>query len=200
MIYWSINAAKKSKLFNRVIVSTDSEQIAKISNKYGAETPFLRSKKLANDFTGTVKVVSHTVKWLDKQYQKPKAICCIYACAPFIRSNDIRIAYDKLKKGKWNYIFSATITQQVFRSFSFSKQKGIKMIFGKNYNKRSQDFKRVAYDAGQFYWGKIGAWRKEKKIFHKNSSVIFIPSWRSIDINTKDDWKLAIKLQNTRND
>ena len=68
------------------------------------------------------------------------------------------------------------------------------MIFKSNYNKRSQDLKKVAYDAGQFYWGKLETWRKEKKIFHKNSSVIFIPSWRSIDINTKDDWKLATKL------
>ena len=59
MIYWPIAAAKKSKFFDRIIVSTDSKQIARISKKYGAEIPFLRSKKLSNDFTGTTKVVSH---------------------------------------------------------------------------------------------------------------------------------------------
>ena len=194
MIYWSIAAAKKTKLFNRIIVSTDSGKIAKVSNKYGAETPFLRSKKLADDFTGTEKVVSEAIKWFDKQNQKPKSICCIYACAPFIHASDIKTAYNKFKKGKWNYVFPATLTQQVLRSFSFDKKGGTKMIFKSNYNKRSQDLKKVAYDAGQFYWGKLETWRKEKKIFHKNSSVIFIPSWRSIDINTKDDWKLATKL------
>ena len=200
MIYWPIAAAKKSKFFDRIIVSTDSKQIARISKKYGAEIPFLRSKKLANDFTGTTKVVSHLVNWLNKKYQKPKTICCIYACAPFLQSKDIRLAYNKFKKGNWDYIFAATIfNQQVLRSFSFNKKGGINMIFKNNYNKRTQDLKKVAYDAGQFYWGKAETWRKEKKIFHKNSSVIFIPSWRSIDINTKDDWKLAIKLQKSRN-
>ena len=98
MIYWSIIAARKTKLFDRVIVSTDSRRIAKISNKYGAETPFIRSKKLADDFTGTVEVISHAIKWLNKQDQEPKVVCCIYACAPFIRSSDIKIAFNKFKK------------------------------------------------------------------------------------------------------
>ena len=192
MIYWPIAAAKKSKFFDRIIVSTDSKQIARISKKYGAEIPFLRSKKLANDFTGTTKVVSHLVNWLNKKYQKPKSICCIYACAPFIQSKDIRLAYNKFKKGNWDYIFTATIfNQQVLRSFSFNKKGGINMIFKNNYNKRTQDLKISYHDVGQFYWGKIEAWLKQKPVFSKTSAIVDIPRWRAHDIDTIEDWKYA---------
>ena len=69
------------------------------------------------------------------------------------------------------------------------------MLFKKNYNKRTQDLKKnIAYDAGQFYWAKDNTWEKCKKIFSLSSSVILIPNWRSIDINTKYDWKFALKL------
>ena len=57
LIYYSIKAAKKSNLFKRIIVSTDSEKIANIAVKFGAEVPFLRSKKLSNDFVTTTDVI-----------------------------------------------------------------------------------------------------------------------------------------------
>jgi len=196
MIYWPITAVKKSKIFDHIIVSTDSERIAKIAKNFGAEVPFLRNKKLSNDFTGTTKVISNIAKWLNKKYQKPKAICCVYACAPFIKSNDINDAYKKLKTGKWDYVFSASLfNQQILRSFGFNKKGGVNMLFKKNYNKRGQDLKKnIAYDAGQFYWAKNNTWEKCKKIFSLKSSVILIPYWRSIDINTMHDWRLALKL------
>ena len=196
MIYWPITAAKKSKIFDNIIVSTDSKKIAKIAEKYGAEVPFLRNKNLSNDFTGTTKVVSNMVRWLNKKYQKPKTICCVYACAPFIKSDDINDAYKKLKAGNWDYVFSASLfNQEVLRSFSFNKKGGVNTLFKNNYNKRTQDLKKnIAYDAGQFYWAKDNTWEKCKKIFSLSSSVILIPNWRSIDINTEYDWKFALKL------
>ena len=64
MIYWSIRAAKKTKLFDKIIVSTDNKKIAKIAKKYKAEVPFLRPAKISGDKTPVSKAVTHTLMWL----------------------------------------------------------------------------------------------------------------------------------------
>lgn len=62
LIYYSIKAAQKSKLFKDIFVSTDCKKIAKIAQKYGAKVPFLRPKKLSDDFTSTQSVIRHFLK------------------------------------------------------------------------------------------------------------------------------------------
>ena len=70
LIAYTINAAKRSKLIDRIIVSTDSPEIAEISNRYGAETPFLRPADLSSDFSTSDDVILHTLKWLKDIEQK----------------------------------------------------------------------------------------------------------------------------------
>ena len=66
IISYSIKAAKKSKIFDRIIVSTDSKKIARISKMYGAEIPFVRPKELSDDFTGSNDVIKHAINFLRK--------------------------------------------------------------------------------------------------------------------------------------
>jgi len=70
IIYWSIKTAKKSKIFDKIIVSTDDKKILKVSKKFGAEVPFLRPKKLSDNKTGIIKVIQHAIKELDKKKNK----------------------------------------------------------------------------------------------------------------------------------
>ena len=63
IIAWSIDAAIKTNLFDKVIVSTDDEEIADVSRLYGATVPFLRPSELSDDFTGTNAVVKHAIEW-----------------------------------------------------------------------------------------------------------------------------------------
>ena len=188
----AIKAAKKTKLFDRIIVSTDDHKIASISKKYNAEIPFIRPSKLADDKTIVSKVVAHAIKWLHSKNQYPKAVCCIFPTAVFVKDKDIIKAYKIFKTGKWNFVFSATTFAHTFeRSFYKKKNNGVKMLFPKRYKKRTQDFKKMYYDTGQFYWGKTEAWLKNKPIFDKSSTIINIPAWRAHDIDTLDDWKRA---------
>ena len=64
VIYYPIRACNKSKIFEKIIVSTESKKIADISKKFKAETPFIRSKKLSDDKTGTLRVVRDAIKKL----------------------------------------------------------------------------------------------------------------------------------------
>jgi len=188
----TIRKLKESKIFDKIIVSTDSKKIASVSKKYGAETPFKRPKFLSNDYASGTSVISHSVKFLIKEGYQFDYVCCIYAPNPFLQISDLKKGFKKIKSKKFNYVFSATPYRfPFFRSFIFSRKKGVKMLFKKNINKRSQDLKEIMCDAAQFYWGHKKAWLQEKKIFTKSSDIIVVPAWRYHDLNTLDDWKYA---------
>jgi len=169
MIAYSIIAAKKSKLFDKIYISTDSRKIKKISEKYGGIVPFLREKKLSDDFTGTHQVVKN---FLEKAKIKNEFICCIYPTAPLMRFWDLVRGFNKLLKNKNSYIYSANIIK-------------------KNY-------KQKFVDSGQFYWGTLQTWINKKNILQKQSIKIKIPIKYSQDLNNYEDLKILInkKLKN----
>ena len=108
MISHSIETAKKSGLFDDIIVSTDSNEIAEVSITYGANVPFWRPEELADDFAMTWDVMAHAVNWLRENLEELLVVCCIYATAPFIQKDDLIKSYDIFKANKWNFVFSAT--------------------------------------------------------------------------------------------
>jgi pseudaminic acid cytidylyltransferase len=195
MIAWSIAAAKTSGLFDRIIVSTDDTEIAEVSRAHGAEVPFMRPAELADDYTGTPKVIAHAIDWLREQGHQPSEVCCIYATAPFIQVEDLKQGLVKLESGAWQYVFSATTFGfPIFRSFEQMAGGGLKMFFPEFYSKRSQDLPEASHDAGQFYWASADTWTSGKRIFDELSSIVLLPRWRVQDIDTLEDWERAEKL------
>lgn len=189
MIAHSISAALQSGLFERVIISTDDEEIAEVARTYGAEAPFLRPTELADDHTGTTEVIAHSVEYLRSQGANLSAVCCIYATAPFIRKEDLERGLAILEAGSWQYVFSATTFPfPIFRSFQKNHGGGLQMFFPEHFNTRSQDLPEALHDAGQFYWGRPQAWLDKVRIFDVNSTVVTIPRWRVQDIDTEEDW------------
>lgn len=192
MIAWSIEVAKASQLFDRIIVSTDDSEIAEIAKAWGAEVPFLRPAKLSDDHATTTEVIAHAIKWLHEHGSKPSAVCCIYATAPFVRAGDIRTALAKLEEGDWQYVFSATtFGYPIFRAIEQQADGKLRMFFPEYFLTRSQDIPEAIHDAGQFYWGLPDAWLENKKIFDQWSSVVMLPQWRVQDIDTPADWERA---------
>ena len=89
MIAYSIEAAQKSGCFDRIIVSTDDQEIADTALKYGAEVPFLRPADIADDYATTMDVMEHAIQYLAKENISPEFVCCIYATAPYILADDL---------------------------------------------------------------------------------------------------------------
>ena len=188
----TIEKLKKSRIFDRIIVSTDSKKIASISKRCGAEVPFRRPKFLSDDYTSGASVIAHSVKFLIKEGYQFDYVCCVYPPNPFLEISDLKKGFKKIKSKKFNYVFSATLYRfPFFRSFTFSRSKGIKVLFKNKINHRSQDLKQIICDAAHFYWGRKEAWLQEKKLFTKGSDIVMIPEWRYHDIDTLDDWKHA---------
>lgn len=192
MIAYSINCALQSGLFERVIVSTDDEEIAVVAKKFGAEVPFVRPPSLSDDYTGTTEVIAHAIEFLQNQGETLSAVCCIYATAPFVQAEDIRQGWEALDSGDWDYAFTVTdFAAPIFRSFKQTAEGGLEMFFPEYFATRSQDLPVALHDAGQFYWGRPAAWLEGRRIFDRRSKPVMIPRWRVQDIDTPEDWVRA---------
>ncbi len=197
MISWSIDAARKSDCFDRVIVSTDDEDIAAVARQYGAETPFARPKELSGDHTPTIPVISHAIAWLQAHDVAPDFVCCIYATAPFLSPDDLRAGVALLEEKNLDYVFSGTwFNFPIQRALKMDLDGRVSMFHPEHFNTRSQDLEEAFHDAGQFYWGRVNAWTEGLPIFSANSAIIQLPSWRVQDIDTEEDWLRAEKLFN----
>lgn len=195
MIGYSIECALQSKLFDRVIVSTDDPAIARIALGFGAEVPFSRPDEISDDHSDTAAVVAHAVDFLQSEGTLPTAVCCIYATAPFIRREDLQQGLQILERGDWQFVFSATdFPSPVYRAFRENSDGGLEMLFPEYFRTRSQDLPEVLHDAGQFYWGRSRAWLGRTMIFGETSTVVRIPRWRVQDIDTEEDWASASEI------
>ncbi len=191
IIAYSIEKAIESKLFDKVVVSTDSEEIAKVAEDFGAEIPFLRPIELADDFTGINSVISHTLNILDTDGYN--FACCIFATSPLLVIEDLKESYDLILQNDYKFVFSATeFPHPIERGFRKKDSgKGLEMLFPDQYMTRSQDLSEWMHDAGQFYWGDISSWLEEAMNFNENSFAYKLPRWRVQDIDSLDDWKRA---------
>jgi pseudaminic acid cytidylyltransferase len=188
-----IKILKATKIFSRIIVSTDSKKIADIAKKYGAEVPFLRSKKLANDFTPIYKVLIDCVKKI-KTEENPYHFC-VYPTSIFVKKGNLKKAFSKIKKTKSKAIITIKkYNSPPLRSLKIKKNK-IYYNFPKYEIARSQDLDDFYYDTGSFYIYETKALLKLKKKqqFPKKTTYLILDK-TEIDINTEDEFRLAKKL------
>jgi len=195
MIAYSIEAAKASGCFDKIIVSTDDQEIADVAKQYGAEVPFIRPNDIADDYATTMDVMQHAIKWCLAEQWQVVNVCCIYATAPFILASDITNGYEKLTNTNAEYAFSATTFPfPIQRAITVGEDAGVSMLEPKHANTRSQDLVEAYHDAGQFYWGKSTAFLSGKAIFAPHSRAVILPRKRVQDIDTPEDWELAEML------
>lgn len=197
MIAWSIEAAINSKLFEKIVVSTDDSEIAEIARRYGAVVPFVRPSGLADDITPTVPVVAHALSELAELGIFATFVCCIYPCAPFVRTSDLIDSLDLLRVSEANFVYPIAEYLHPVQRALVRGQNGVMQFLHPKYEMtRTQDIQKAFHDAGQFYWGRSESWILQKKM-HSEGIGFEIPSWRVVDIDTADDWiraELLFKL------
>ena len=189
IIAYSIKAALNSKLFDEVMVSTDSEEIASVAKQYGASVPFMRSEQNSNDYATTAEVLLEVVQEYKRIGQEYEHICCVYPTAPFVTSEKLRTAFEQLT--------TADAVIPVVK-YSFPPQRAFILRNGKlcfQYPEceriRSQDLEPIYHDCGQFYVIKTEALLQYHSLLVPNT-VPFITSDEEVqDIDTISDWKIA---------
>lgn len=197
IIAWTINAAKKSDLFDHILVSTDSDQIAAIAEKFGAEVPFIRPAALSDDLAGTVPVMTHAVDFCQKNGWYADYFCCLYPCAPFIQVEDLIKALHIAIINSSDFVYPVTeYPHPAQRAMRMLKNGKMEFFNAECEMKRTQDLERSYHDAGQFYWGKSQAWLDGLRM-HTDGLGMAIPHWRVVDIDNGDDWQRAEMIHKT---
>ena len=195
LISYSIKTAFKSNLFDKIIVTTDSQKIADVAKKFGAEIPFMRPKNISDDFTATAPVIYHALNWLKVNNYRVNYACCIYATCPLLEKKYLKKGYDLIKKTKAKSVFSVTTFEfPIYRGLKVDKNGLVSMLWPENKNVRSQDLPEVYHDAGQFYWLENEEFMLKSEIYTDKSRVVVIPRELVQDIDTLEDWKIASSL------
>lgn len=192
MIAWPLRAARASGCFDRIIVSTDDNEIAQVAREQGAEVPFVRPPELSDDSCGTIPVIAHAVQWLTGQGDAVEEVCCIYATAPFLQAEDLCRGLAALQNSGVDYAFSVTsYAFPIQRAFRIEPSQRLTMFQPEHEQTRSQDLEEAWHDAGQFYWGRADAWVGNAPLFGPNSAPVILPRHRVQDIDTPEDWDRA---------
>jgi len=191
IIKYSIDAALQSKCFEEVMVSTDSQKIAKIARSFGAKVPFLRSIKNSNDYATTAGVIKEVLFEYKKRGKEFTYFCCIYPAAPFITPQKIRLAFKKMIDNKANAVVPVV-------RFSYPIQRALKIennqlswVYPENKKIRSQDLSPLYHDCGQFYLAITKTFIKQGTIMGNRAIPMEIPESEVQDIDNEEDWKLA---------
>lgn len=191
IIAYSIRAALDSGIFDEVMVSTDSEEIAEIARAYGAKVPFMRSAKTSDDFATTADVLMEVLERYQEMDRTFDVMSCIYPTAPFVTPQKLQSAYDTLKKEQ------AVMAMPVV-AFSYPPQRSyvlngnmLEMKWKENYNKRSQDLEKMYHDAGQFYMYQVESYVRLKGQIDQSIVPVIVDEMEVQDIDNETDWKLA---------
>ena len=116
IISWVIQAAIDSNMFDEIIVSTDDEEIAEISENCGAKIPFIRPSNLSDDYVGLIDVIVHSINKLNNNKSDQDLFCCLLPTSIFFTKEDLITGYNKVKHEKWKFSFSVSEFQSsIFR-------------------------------------------------------------------------------------
>lgn len=200
IIAYSIKAALDSNVFDEVMVSTDSKEIADIAIAYGAKVPFFRSEATSGDTATTSDVLKEVIATYKQNGQEFEYMACIYPTAPFVTAKKLKDAYSLLKEHK----ASQTMTVVKYstppqRALSINNDNCLKYEHEEYRNTRSQDLKPLYYDAGQFYMYNIAKFIEENGQIQNGIMPIIVSELEVQDIDNEEDWKMAeIKYNNMK--
>lgn len=191
ILSYSIEAAKQSGLYDEIMVSTDSDEIADLARKFGAKVPFLRSQQNSDDFASLTDVVLEVLKDYYFFGSEFDLVSCILPTAPFLKVESLVYANRLLEEEGFDSVFPVIrYSTPILRSFK-TEGKQIKMNWPEHRYTRSQDLPPAFFDAGQFYSMNSKSFLKNEMIFAENSGYIELEDWEAQDIDTEEDWQIA---------
>ena len=195
LIAWTIEEVKKSKYIDRIIVSTDSQEIANVSIKYDAEAPFIRPKELAADETPSSDVVLHAIDWLDRnQNQKFEILILLQPTSPFRNSSQIDAALEEFISNANNKclvsvkeVEESPYWMKIIDDDNFLKN----FTLQQNKFTRRQDLPKVFILNGAIYIMRTTDFISYESFDVDNTIPFVMDKKTSIDIDNEEDFVLA---------
>lgn len=192
MLAWPILAAREANIFDRIVVSTDSPEIASVAKEWGAEVPFMRPSELSDDYTATAPVFLHALEMLAASGAPAEYACCIYPTAPFLLPEYLIEGLRQMRDNNAPAAVSVTTFDfPILRGFKELADGSLAFNWPDFELTRSQDLPEFYHDAGQFYWVNIARFREEKRLIMPGTRPVKLPRKRVQDLDTPEDWDAA---------
>ena len=189
LIEYTLDALKKSKLFSKIHISTDSEKIAKVISKNSVKIDFFRPKNISGDRTNIDKVLKYVIERYKKLDLIFDEVWLVYATNPFIKKKFLRDAYRIYKKNKKNFsVMSVTkFNKPIEWALKINHKKILKPCFKKLISTKAKKLDDKYYEAGMFVIYQKNFLNKK----NLNYIPYILPIAETIDIDDIDDFKLA---------
>ena len=193
IIAYTIEAAIQSDLFECVVVSTDSQEIADVALRFGAEVPFLRDVSLSDDYTPVSDATIDALKRLDPGVNKFDFVAQLMPNCPLRTANDIIDSYRQ-------FVGSSVGSQISVMRYGFQnpwwamrrrENYELEPVFKEFITARSQDLPELFCPTGAVWWARAEVLRREGTYHVVNRTGWEIPWERGVDIDTEDDWGIA---------
>jgi CMP-N-acetylneuraminic acid synthetase len=192
LIYYSIHESLESNIIQEVMVNTDSEKIASISKKYGANIPFLRSKELATDEASSVDVIEDTLNYYEQRNISFDYFILLQPTSPLRTREDIIRAFEILEQKNAKSIVSVCEAEHSpLLMNKMDNDLSMKDFLKKENDKRRQDFDKYYRLNGAIYISEVKNFLETKNFYGEGSYAYIMPNNRSVDIDNEIDLKLA---------
>lgn len=199
LIVWTIEAALQSQWLDKVIVSTDSEEIASIARKAGAEVPFLRPEYLAHDAAKGIDVVLHAIRWFEAQNEQYDLLLLLQPTSPLRTVQDIENAIRLLFEKKAKAIVSVCENEHPpYWSNTLPPDHSMKNFIDFKAIKNRQELPTFYRLNGAIYLSEIDYLKANNGFWGEQTYAYIMPKERSVDIDSLLDFKLAELLLKER--
>lgn len=188
LLYYPIDIAKKSKLFDRIILDTDSEKIAKIGKRFGAEVPYSRPKTLATDKSSVIDAVLLLLKRLKADGYEPDIISLLQTTSPLREVEDILDCYKLLQKPRVDSV--VTVCESHPRFYHLERDGRLVLVNKETENiiNRQQVSMGYVLNGCIVYMIKTKAFLQKKLFIFDGTYAVVCPKWRSVDLDNIEDW------------
>lgn len=194
LIAYSIEAALESALFDRVVVSTDSEEIAAVAQSSGAEVPFLRSAEISDDVTPISAVTADALERLDPDGMRYRFVAQLMANCPLRDAEDLVASFKQFSETAADSQISVVRYGWQNPWWAMRRDAGsfaLDPLFPREMSARSQDLPELFCPTGAIWWGKTKVIR-EQRTFHIPGRTGWEMSWQhGVDIDTPEDMAFA---------
>ena len=194
LVAYTIEAGLKSKLLNKVIVSTEDAEIAQISKEYGAEV-FKRPVELAQDETKTAPVIVHVVKELEVQGYIPDIIVLLQPTCPLRDENIIDIALEKLLNSNKDSVFTGFIAHEAMPYWLENPNGSLTALYDYHLRPRRQEPQlrgKLYCEDGDVYAVRLEAFMETGDFLCNDPDILVVDT--PLDIDTPDDFEAAEKI------
>jgi pseudaminic acid cytidylyltransferase len=195
ILHYVLDAAERSGVFDKIIVSTDSEEIAGVAREAGAEIPFMRPAELADGKTPLVDVFVHAIEAMRGLEWRLARACFLLPTAPLLQSRYLRDGLAALRRtGAPTAVSVTSFPYPIHRALRINDAGRLEMFWPEHEFTHSQQLPAAYHDAGQFYWADVSSFLANPRLLTAESVPVVLPRYLVCDIDTEEDWQVAEAL------